>query len=290
MANVKKEPKKGKKYIPTNVEGKIRELRPNWPGLIVEGDDGGIISFNNATDELKAKYEEMCVGDFIKVESECLEGKATNHILKLIEYRKAEKQLEQTEAETVETPEVVEKVAEIVSDELVGGVPARVMTDDVVPKGAVTMEEMGKIVDDINKFLKKNLIEDEDYGIIKGTSRPSLLKPGAEKITRYFGSIGIPYIIKEIEDWTKPFFMYRIRMDVVRLRDGAIIAHGYGSCNSYEKKYYERAGSGRYKGDPYFLDNVVLKMAKKRASVDAVMTLPGVSVQFTQDMEDVVKD
>ena len=89
-------------------------------------------------------------------------------------------------------------------------------------------------------------------------------------------------------DWKTPFFMYKFRTDIIRLVDGVTIAYGFGSCNSYEKKYYD-SGRGAYKQDPYFLDNVCMKMAKKRSSVDAVMTLPGVSVQFTQDMEDMAK-
>ena len=38
--------------------------------------------------------------------------------------------------------------------------------------------------------------------------------------------------------------------------------------------------------DPYTLANTVLKMAKKRAQIDAVLTVASLSEIFTQDMED----
>ena len=40
------------------------------------------------------------------------------------------------------------------------------------------------------------------------------------------------------------------------------------------------------KGDPYTLDNTVLKMAKKRALVDAALLVGSLSDVFTQDIED----
>jgi hypothetical protein len=38
--------------------------------------------------------------------------------------------------------------------------------------------------------------------------------------------------------------------------------------------------------DPYTLANTVLKMAKKRAQVDATLTVASLSEIFTQDIED----
>ena len=42
----------------------------------------------------------------------------------------------------------------------------------------------------INKFqeiVRANLLEDQDYGVIPGTTKPTLLKPGAEKIAKLLG-------------------------------------------------------------------------------------------------------
>ena len=57
-----------------------------------------------------------------------------------------------------------------------------------------------------------------------------------------------------------------------------LITEGLGSCNTRERKYL--------KMDPYTMDNTVLKMAKKRALVDAALLVASLSDVFTQDLED----
>ena len=47
----------------------------------------------------------------------------------------------------------------------------------------------------------------------------------------------------------------------------------------YSKKKY-------MKMDPYTMDNTVLKMAKKRALIDATLLVASLSDIFTQDLED----
>lgn len=99
------------------------------------------------------------------------------------------------------------------------------------------------------EFIKKVLVEGKDYGVIPGTEKKTLLKPGAEKITTLFKlSIGFPLQQRRaIEDWTgedhggEPFFFYE---DTCQLtRDGLLIAEASGSCNSWEKKYRYRQPS-----------------------------------------------
>ena len=57
-----------------------------------------------------------------------------------------------------------------------------------------------------------------------------------------------------------------------------LVTEGLGSCNNRERKYI--------KMDPYTMDNTVLKMAKKRALVDAALLVGSLSDIFTQDLED----
>jgi protein tyrosine phosphatase len=57
-----------------------------------------------------------------------------------------------------------------------------------------------------------------------------------------------------------------------------LITEGLGSCNTKERKYIKQ--------DPYTMDNTVLKMAKKRAFVDATLLVGSLSDLFTQDIED----
>jgi hypothetical protein len=61
--------------------------------------------------------------------------------------------------------------------------------------------------------------------------------------------------------------------------DGTVVGEGVGSCSSLEAKYIR---------SPRDAENTILKMAKKRAHVDAVLTTLGLSDRFTQD-EDLIK-
>jgi hypothetical protein len=74
--------------------------------------------------------------------------------------------------------------------------------------------------------------------------------------------------------------------------DGTLLGQGVGSCSTMEKKYryrWEGEGGNRHKvenediADVY---NTVLKMAKKRAHVDATLTVTGAGDLFTQDLID----
>ena len=69
---------------------------------------------------------------------------------------------------------------------------------------------------------------------------------------------------------------------VVRCRlyagDGREVGQGVGAASSLESKYIRA---------PRDSENTILKMAKKRAMVDAVLTAAGLSDRFTQDTEDI---
>ncbi len=115
-----------------------------------------------------------------------------------------------------------------------------------------------------------------DIGIIPGTDKPSLLKPGAEKIVMMMGLSSRYEIMDKVEDYDKGFFSYNIRC--ILSRGDYDICEGVGNCNSRESKYA--------KADPYSIANTILKMAKKRAYVDAALSVASLSDIFTQDLED----
>jgi len=115
-----------------------------------------------------------------------------------------------------------------------------------------------------------------DIGIIPGTDKPTLLKPGAEKIVMMMGLSSRFEIMDKVEDYDKGFFSYNIRCTLSRM--GYDICEGVGNCNSRESKYV--------KADPYSIANTILKMAKKRAYVDAALSVASLSDVFTQDVED----
>lgn len=167
---------------------------------------------------------------------------------------------------------------------------------------ANTMAKIQQMQNVVQKTLKKG----HDFGEVPGTSKPTLLKPGGEKICMLFGLNPEYEFLQTTEDYDKEFFSYNIRCTL--FRNGQPVAQGVGSCNSKEKKYRfinvdeipenyvgqseqftDKYGRTKYKinnPDICSLVNTILKMAKKRAFIDAVLQVASLSEVFTQDIED----
>lgn len=131
----------------------------------------------------------------------------------------------------------------------------------------------------INQFqlvVQNTLKKDHDFGVIPGTNKPTLLKPGAEKIQMLFGVTSEYEVTERIQDYDKGFFAFTVCCKIYK--NDMKITEGVGHCNTREKKYVNQ--------DPYTLANTCLKMAKKRAQIDATLTIASLSEVFTQDMED----
>lgn len=131
----------------------------------------------------------------------------------------------------------------------------------------------------INQFqivVQNTLKANHDYGVIPGTNKPTLLKPGAEKILMLMGLTSEYEVTERIQDYDKGFFAFTVRCELYK--NGMKITEGVGHCNTKEKKYIKQ--------DPYTLANTCLKMAKKRAQIDATLTVASLSEVFTQDIED----
>lgn len=166
----------------------------------------------------------------------------------------------------------------------------------------------------VRRYLKPGL----DYGVIPGTGKkPTLLKPGAEKVDKLLDLSDNYEIIEKTEDWNKPFFNYLIRCELRLIGSNVLVSSGMGSCNSMESKYRyrwqwpsdvpedKRPGmvtrtinvKGR-RQTQYRTDNddicsqvnTILKMAKKRAHIDATLSAARLSELFTQDIEDLVPE
>jgi hypothetical protein len=94
------------------------------------------------------------------------------------------------------------------------------------------------------QFTKEVMVQGHDYGIIPGTDKPTLLKPGAEKLNSFFGLAPTFEPIQTIIDVTgkdhdgEPFLYFQYRCTAYV--GGNRIAEGIGSCNSWEKKYRYR--------------------------------------------------
>lgn len=149
---------------------------------------------------------------------------------------------------------------------------------------------------ELRSYIAKALKEDRDYGLIPGVKKPSLLKPGAERINTAYGVMPRFSILSQevdhhaVIDWRKNkkygeaesgtsygLYAYTVRCELVNRATGEIVADCIGACSSMESKYIDR---------PRDSQNTVLKMAEKRAYVGATLLAYGLSDQFTQDVEE----
>jgi hypothetical protein len=106
-------------------------------------------------------------------------------------------------------------------------------------------------------------------------SKPSLFKPGAEKIC---GMLGVAPMYPTLADYERAAVEGREITQVIlrcEIEDagGRIVAHGVGARSLVQDK-----------GDL----NKALKMAEKSGHIDAALRLAGLSEVFTQDIEDML--
>lgn len=134
---------------------------------------------------------------------------------------------------------------------------------------------------DIEAIIASQLKAGIDYNTIPGLGRkPALLKAGAEHLAAIFGFRSTSTVTHRIEDLASSFVLYEVTTTLYNAQ-GETVAIGLGNCNSRERRYTrDFAGSL----------NTVMKMAKKRSYVDAVLTACHASGVFTQDIEDIGRD
>ncbi|MGB9866738.1 MAG: hypothetical protein ACPLPR_02365 [Bacillota bacterium] len=170
----------------------------------------------------------------------------------------------------------------------------------------------------VKQFFSEVMVQGQDYGVIPGTDKPTLLKPGAEKLCELYGYAPVIKDVQEEKDIATGFYRARVTVALVHRRSGVTVAEGVGEANTMEGRYRWRwvpewklpdgidrdalkceerkAKDGKtyklYKvenEDPWALWNTVLKMAKKRALIDATLSATRSSGIFTQDAEDLAE-
>lgn len=118
-------------------------------------------------------------------------------------------------------------------------------------------------VQKIQQVMTAVMKEGEHYGKIPGTNKPTLLKPGAEKLGITF-RLEPDYILLP-ESIIKPDYLnYRIKCVLTHIHTGQRYASGMGSCNTREKKYRYRwlttgvAVPGKYWAEKHNRDPKIL--------------------------------
>lgn len=180
-----------------------------------------------------------------------------------------------------------------------------------------------QILDQVNliqQVMRAVMRDGEHFGKIPGCGdKPTLLKPGAEKLAMTFRLR--PEFAVEVIDMPRGHREVRV-VCTLRTSGGSILGQGVGSCSTMESKYrYRSESTGREVPKTYWASrdanllggpefsakkfdgrwvivhrvessdladayNTILKMSKKRALVDAVITATAASDIFTQDVED----
>ena len=159
---------------------------------------------------------------------------------------------------------------------------------------------------EINEIRKTLLVENLHYGVIPGSSKPVLFKPGAELFMTLYGLT--PSFHEEIEGVGLD---RRITVTAeIKNPQGQAVGHGFGFASTLEDKFkWRKTGKEDFdaaspeerrclrtrretlyfvRQNPDNVLNTVLKMARKRATIDAVLTHFALSGYFTPDLEDEV--
>lgn len=174
---------------------------------------------------------------------------------------------------------------------------------------SLTAADVRAQVNLIQDVMRSVMYDGTHYGKIPGTQSVSLYKAGAEKLMATFRLAAKP----EVEDLSVDGEVhYRVTVNLLSA-SGQFLGAGIGECSSREDKYAwrgmicqeefdatpenrRRIKFSKYQGrveqkkqirtNPSDVANTILKMAKKRAQVDAVITVTAASDIFTQDIED----
>lgn len=174
-------------------------------------------------------------------------------------------------------------------------------------KPALTAVEIRSQVNLIQEVMKAVMQKDTHYGVIPGCQKPSLWKPGAEKLLVTFRIASEP-VTEDLS--TQECARYRVTRRGFGILRGEPVGAAVGECSSDEEKFkwrgavceaefnatpethrrlkYKRDGSTikQVRTNPADVANTVLKMADKRAYVALALNVTAASDIFTQDIED----
>ena len=151
----------------------------------------------------------------------------------------------------------------------------------------LSMKQIGDRVNMVHQVLENVMKRDTHYGTVPGCgSKMVLLKPGADVLAMTFRLV--PQFAVNRTDMENGHREYDVTCSM-HGPDGSLLGQGVGSASTMEKKYrYRKDDKGKRIENEDIADcyNTVLKIAKKRAHIDATLTVTGAADIFTQDLID----
>lgn len=217
-----------------------------------------------------------------------------------------------------------------------GGTYALAMLSDEEFESSLQYVKQGR--QRVERLQREVMEVDVDYGLIPGTPKPTLFKPGAEKLCLvYRHAARLEVQLTKGDNVTSPPLYYHAQCYLhLGSTDGPVIATGHGTANGWEKRYLRGASKtcpqcgqaalikSKYRSetwhcfakkggcgadvpfshpdlanqtetkgavtDAYDLANTLMKMAEKRAFVDATLRATATSGLFTQDVVEDPRD
>ena len=172
------------------------------------------------------------------------------------------------------------------------------MTTIEVPDEKTSIPKLKRMNRMLDAVYRTVMQKGTDYDTLPGSSKPVLLKPGAELLARHFDLVADTKIVGSVEktDQEVPYFQYDAECRLYNAR-GEFVGNGVGSCNTAESEYAyvwvpveslpenvknpedlqtrEAEGVRQYRiplsrSEAFSLANTAVKKASKRASKKAV--------------------
>lgn len=111
------------------------------------------------------------------------------------------------------------------------------MSNSLAVMPVMEMAEATKRRNALVEFTRQIMVEGVDFGVVPGSEKKTLLKPGAEKLSTFFGLTPTFEEVGTVERWdaAEPLFSYKYKCRL--FRGDMLIGEGLGSCNSRESKY-----------------------------------------------------
>jgi hypothetical protein len=102
----------------------------------------------------------------------------------------------------------------------------------------LTAHEIKAQVQRIQEVMQAVMQEGQHYGTIPGTDKPTLLKPGAEKLTMTFRLA--PHLHVECRELGNGHREYQVRCTLIHIPTGRVYGEGVGLCSTMESRYRYR--------------------------------------------------